>query len=218
MTSGFLNELVRDDILRQKNLGIELTPLQAELWRKREEIQPQLPQSDPPLDYEFPSLKAAIDVLRTIVGTITDDTVDIETIKGAINLRRTEIAIAQAEIKRLQQCLAEQNKANAALEKYSQRLSLLIDLEKSSYFVQCTMLELSIIANSNSFLTLLKITTARILKVICKSSVKPKDSLSLKLHETLRDVDIFKNSRPGRVSLIQIDCALSAKALSTSAR
>lgn len=217
MTSGFLNELVRDDILRQKNLGIELTPLQAELWKKREEIQPQLPQSDPPLDYEFPSLKAAIDVLRAIVGTITDDTVDIENIKGPINLRRTEIAIAQAEIKRLQQCLAEQNKANAALEKYSQQLSLLIDLGKSSYFVQCTMLVLNITANSNSSLTLLKTTTARILKAICRSSLKQRDNLRLKLHTTMRDVDIFKNSGPGRANLTEIDCALSARVPSMSA-
>jgi hypothetical protein len=109
---------VRDDILRQKNLGLELTPLQSDLWKRREDIQPKLPQSDPPLEYEFPSLKAAIDVLRTMVSNISDSSVDTEITKGTINWRRSEITIAQSEIRRLQQCLADQNKANAALEKY----------------------------------------------------------------------------------------------------
>ena len=117
-TNGFLNELVRDDILRQKNLGLELTPLQSELWKKREEIQPLLPQSDPPLDYEFTNLKGAIDVLRAIVGNIGEDTIlNAEDIKDSSTWRRNELAIGQMEIKRLQQCLADQNKANAALEK-----------------------------------------------------------------------------------------------------
>lgn len=119
VTSGFVNELVRDDILRQKNLGLELTPLQADLWKRREEIQPKLIQSDPPLDHEFTSLKAAIDFLRTMVGTIGDDAIDTESGKGSMNWRRQEIAIAQAEIRRLQQCLMDQSKANAALERYA---------------------------------------------------------------------------------------------------
>lgn len=118
VTSGFLNELVRDDILRQKNLDLKLTPLQVELWKRREEIQPKLPQSDSPLAHEFADLKAAIDVLRTMVGTISDDAMDTETSKGPMNWRRNEITIAHTEIRRLQQCLADQNKANAALEKY----------------------------------------------------------------------------------------------------
>jgi hypothetical protein len=117
VTSGFLNELVRDDILRQKNLGLELTPLQAELWKRREEIQPRFPQSDPPLEHEFSSLKGAIDLFRTIAGTVSEDAVEAESTKGTTNWRRQEVAIAQVEIKRLQQCLADQNKANAALEK-----------------------------------------------------------------------------------------------------
>lgn len=117
MTSGFLNELVRDDILRQKNLGLELTPLQTELWKTREEIQPNLVQSDPPLDHEFTSLKGAIDVLRAIVGPTGEDIAEADPSKLTMNWRRAEIAIASTEAKRLQQCLTEQNKANAALEK-----------------------------------------------------------------------------------------------------
>jgi hypothetical protein len=151
VTSGFLNELVRDDILRQKNLGLELTPLQAELWKRREEIQPKLPQSDPPLAHEFSSLKAAIDLLRTMVGTISDDGIDAETNKGSTNWRRNEIMIAQMEIRRLQQCLADQNKANAALEKYYHQISLLISVGKSSYFEQSTMPALNITVSCNLF-------------------------------------------------------------------
>jgi hypothetical protein len=117
VTSGFMNELVRDDILRQKNLGLELTPLQIDLWKRREEIQPKLQQSEPPLDHEFSSLKAAIDYLRSMVSTISENGNDVESNKGSTNWRRPEIAIAQSEIKRLQQCLTDQNKANAALEK-----------------------------------------------------------------------------------------------------
>ena len=118
-TSGFLNELVRDDILRQKNLGIELTPLQAELWKRREEIQPTLSRSDPPLDYEFESLKGAVDLLRNLVGNIGEDlTWESEDGKEPSNWRRNEMALAQMELRRLQQSLADQNKANAALEKY----------------------------------------------------------------------------------------------------
>jgi hypothetical protein len=124
VTSGFINELVRDDILRQKNLGPELTPLAADLWKKREEIQPQLHQSDPPLDHEFVSLKGAIDVLRNLVGTISDD-VNLDN-AGKGNLRRNEITIAQTEIKRLQQIMAEETKSNVALEKYAIVMSLLI--------------------------------------------------------------------------------------------
>lgn len=140
-TSGFLNELVRDDILRQKNLGLELTPLQAELWKRREEIQPKLPQSDPPLGHEFSSLKGAIDLLRTIVGTISEDAVEAESSKGTMNWRRQEIAIAQAEIKRLQQCLVDQNKANAALERqfpFEGRVSLVQRSRTLSNNLQCT--------------------------------------------------------------------------------
>lgn len=122
-TSGFLNELVRDDILRQKNLGIELTPLQSELWKIREEIQPVLPQSDPPRDYEFTDLKGVVDVLRSLVGNIGEDTgFNSGDTKDSSNWRRNELAIGQMEIKRLQQCLADQNRANAALEKYVVRL------------------------------------------------------------------------------------------------
>ena len=102
--------------MRQKNLGPELTPLATDLWKRREEIQPQLPQSEPPLDYEFVSLKGAIDVLRNLVGTISDD-VNLDN-AGKGNLRRNEITIAQTEIKRLQQIMAEETKANVALEKY----------------------------------------------------------------------------------------------------
>jgi hypothetical protein len=112
--------------LRQKNLGPELTPLQETLWKKREELQPRLPQSDPPLDYEFASLKGALEVLRTLVGAINDDVNFDSTGKGANNLRRNEIAIAQTEIKRLQQVLIDQNKANAALEKYYTHFPMLI--------------------------------------------------------------------------------------------
>jgi hypothetical protein len=36
---------------------------------------------------------------------------------GKGNLRRNEVTIAQTEIKRLQQIMAEETKANAALEK-----------------------------------------------------------------------------------------------------
>lgn len=119
VTTGFVNELVRDDILRQKNLGLELTPLQEELWKRRDAIQPNLPQSNPPLEHEFESLKGAIDVLRAIAGTISDDiALDTDINKSSSNLRRNEIVIAQTEIRRLQQCLVEQTKANTALEKY----------------------------------------------------------------------------------------------------
>ena len=117
VTSGFVNLLVRDDILRQRNLGIELTPLKSELWLRREEIQPKLTQSDPPLEHEFTSLKSAIDVLRRLVGRMDDD-VEPQGDKGSTNWKRTEIAMAQAEIKRLQQCLSDQTKANESLERY----------------------------------------------------------------------------------------------------
>ena len=117
VTTGFLNELVRDDILRQKNVGPELTPLQVELWKKREYIQPKLTRSDPSLDHEFNSLKGAIDVFRSIAGTLSDDAVEVDATKGTTSWRRAEIAIASTEAKRLQQCLTEQNKANVALEK-----------------------------------------------------------------------------------------------------
>lgn len=117
MTSNFLNELVRDDILRQKNLELELTPLQTELWKRREEIQPKLAQSDPPLDHEFTSLKGAIEVFRTIAGTTSEDMAEVDPNKFTTNWRRAEIAIASTEAKRLHQCLTEQNKANSALEK-----------------------------------------------------------------------------------------------------
>jgi len=117
VTSGFLNELVRDDILRQKNLGLELSPLQTELWKTREEIQPKLVQSDPPLDHEFNSLKGAIDVLRAIAGTTSEDIAEVDPSKLTTNWRRAEIAMASTEARRLQQCLMEQNKANVALEK-----------------------------------------------------------------------------------------------------
>lgn len=109
---------MRDDILRQKNVELEMTPLQSDLWKRREDIQPKLPQSDPPLEHEFPNLKAAIDLLRTLVGNISDDPIDTENIKGRINWRRAEITMAQSEIKRLQQCLNNQNRTNAALERY----------------------------------------------------------------------------------------------------
>jgi hypothetical protein len=118
VTSGFVNELVRDDILRQKNLDLELTPLQADLWKKREEIQPILTQSDPPLEHEFRSVKEAIDFLRAFVGTVNEDAADAESGKGTVNWRRNETIIAQTELRRLQQCLVDQNKANSALEKY----------------------------------------------------------------------------------------------------
>jgi hypothetical protein len=102
--------------LRQKYLGIELTALQTTLWKEREEIQPKLEVSKPPLPHEFSSLKAAIDLLRSMVGTLSEDVVDPDS-NSTTTWRRTEIAIAQTETKRLQQCLADQNKANAALEK-----------------------------------------------------------------------------------------------------
>jgi hypothetical protein len=38
--------------------------------------------------------------------------------KEPSNWRRNEMALAQMELRRLQQSLADQNKANAALEKY----------------------------------------------------------------------------------------------------
>jgi hypothetical protein len=89
------------------------------LWKIREEIQPNLPLSDPPLDHEFTNLKGAVDVLRTLVGNIGEETnLNAEDIKDSSNWRRNEIAIGQMEIKRLQQCLVDQNRANAALEKY----------------------------------------------------------------------------------------------------
>ena len=116
-TSGFLNELVRDDILRQKNLGLELSPLQDELWKIREEIQPKLTRSDQPLDHEWVSLKAGVEYLRNMVGTLGDDIADSELVKGSANWRRQELAIAQNELRRLQQCLTDQSKANAALER-----------------------------------------------------------------------------------------------------
>lgn len=116
-TTGFLNELVRDDILRQKNLGLVLTPLQEKLWNRREEIQPKLSQSEPPLDHEWVSLKAAIDYLRNLAGTIGDNIADSELTKNSGNWRRQEQAIAQNELRRLQQCLTDQSKANTALER-----------------------------------------------------------------------------------------------------
>ena len=109
---------MRDDILRQKNLGLKLTPLQDELWKRREEIQPKLTRSDPPLDHEWVSLKAGIDYLRNMVGTLGDDVTDSELAKSSANWRRQELAIAQNELRRLQQCLADQSKANAALERW----------------------------------------------------------------------------------------------------
>jgi hypothetical protein len=119
-TTGFINELVRDDILRQKNLEIELTPLQQALWKRREEISPVLPQAEPPMDHEFISIKGAIEVFRTIVGTVAEEIIHIDALNSANNWRKAEISIAQTEIKRLQQCLSEQIKANVALERYSQ--------------------------------------------------------------------------------------------------
>jgi hypothetical protein len=116
-TTGFLNELVRDDILRQKNLGLEMTPLQEELWKRREEIQPRLDQSDPPLPHEWMSLKGAIDYLRNLVGTIGDDVLDLDLVKASGNWRQQELALGQDELKRLQQCLTDQTKANLALER-----------------------------------------------------------------------------------------------------
>jgi len=141
VTSGFLNELVRDDILRQKNLELELTPLQTELWKTREQIQPKLPQSDPPLDHEFTGLKGAIEVLRSIAGTVSEDMAEMDAAKANTNWRRTELGIASAEAKRLQQCLTEQNKANAALEKYSISVSCANLSERSSCFGLFTMRE-----------------------------------------------------------------------------
>lgn len=94
-----------------------MTPLQDELWKRREEIQPKLNQFDPPLDHEWVSLKAGIEYLRNMVGTIGDDVADTELIKSPGNWRRQELAIAQNELKRLQQCLTEQSKANTALER-----------------------------------------------------------------------------------------------------
>jgi predicted RNase H-like nuclease (RuvC/YqgF family) len=141
ITSGFLNELVRDDILRQKNLELELTPLQTELWKTREEIQPKLLQSDPPLDHEFTSLKGAIDVLRSIAGTVSEDLAEVDATKATTNWRRNEIAIASMEAKRLQQCLTEQNKANAALEKCSISVSCVDFSERSSSSGLFTMRE-----------------------------------------------------------------------------
>jgi hypothetical protein len=116
-TSGFLNELVRDDILRQKNLNIEMTPLQEELWKRREEIQPKLDQSDPPLPHEWVSLKGAIEYLRNLVGGISDDVLHLDLVKASGNWRQQELALGQDELKRLQQCLTDQTKANLALER-----------------------------------------------------------------------------------------------------
>jgi hypothetical protein len=107
---------VRDDILRQKNLEIELTPLKASLWKRRDEIQPTLAQSDPPLEHEFTSLKTAIDVLRRLVGTI-DNGGELDGDKGTTSWRHAEIAMAHTEIKRLQQCFSDQTKANEGLER-----------------------------------------------------------------------------------------------------
>lgn len=121
-TTGFLNELVRDDILRQKNLGLELTALQQTLWKRRESISPVLPQSDPPAEYEFTSLKAAIEALRSLVGKVGEEVIDQDP-QSAGNWRKVEMAIAQSEIKRLQLCLSDQTKANVALEKYRFQLS-----------------------------------------------------------------------------------------------
>ena len=118
-TTGFLNELVRDDILRQKNLGIVLTPLQEKLWKRREEISPVLEQSNPPLDHEFTNLKTAIEFLRNLVGTITEEGVEAENSKGNVSWRKAEHILSQAEMRRLQQCLAEQSKANQALERHN---------------------------------------------------------------------------------------------------
>jgi hypothetical protein len=115
-TSGFLNELIRDDILRQKNLDLEQTPLQKALWKRRKEIQPVLETSEPPMQHEFTCVKGVVDLLRGMVGTLNEDAVEADN-NGAPNWRRNEISIAQTEIKRLQQCLVDQNKANAALER-----------------------------------------------------------------------------------------------------
>jgi hypothetical protein len=112
-----LNELVRDDILRQKNLGLELTPLQEKLWKRREEIQPKLSQSNPPLGHEWVNLKAAIDYLRNMVGTIGDDVAVSGLVETPGNWRRQELTMSQNELKRLQQCLTDQSKANAGLER-----------------------------------------------------------------------------------------------------
>ena len=108
--------------MRQKNLGLELTPLQTALWKRREEIQPCLEVSDPRLPHEFVSLKALIDLLRSMVGTLSEDDMDSEN-NSVTNWRKNEIVIAQAEIKRLQQVLVDQNKANVALEKYVEPIS-----------------------------------------------------------------------------------------------
>jgi hypothetical protein len=116
-TSGFLNELVRDDILRQKNLEIELTPLQQALWKQREDISPVLTQSESRSDQEFTSLRGAIETFRTLAGTVADDAVDSESTKTSGNWRRAEMTIASTEIRRLQQCLSDQTKANIALER-----------------------------------------------------------------------------------------------------
>lgn len=132
-TTGFLNELVRDDILRQKNLEIELTLLQQTLWSCREDISPVLLQSEPPLDHEFTSLKGAIETLRGLVGGIAEDVIETENTKGTTNLRRTETAIAQSEIRRLQQCLSEQSKANTALEKFNPIVRPLISEKLNSF-------------------------------------------------------------------------------------
>jgi hypothetical protein len=113
-----------------------LTPLQAELWKRREEIQPALPQSNPSLDHEFGSLKGAVDLLRNLVGNLGEDlTLDAEDGKESSNWRRNEMALAQMELRRLQQSLADQNKANTALEKYFLYISFLISLGKLNNFV-----------------------------------------------------------------------------------
>lgn len=53
------------------------------------------------------------------MGNLGEDlTLDAEDGKESSNWRRNEIALAQMELKRLQQSLADQNKANTALEKY----------------------------------------------------------------------------------------------------
>ena len=98
-------------------MGLELTPLEEELWKQREAIQPKLPVSEPPLSHEFKNLKGAINVLRGIAGTLSDDiAVELDSNEPS-TVRRNEILIAQREIQRLQQTLVEQSKANVALEK-----------------------------------------------------------------------------------------------------
>jgi hypothetical protein len=145
-----LNELVRDDILRRKNTGAELTLLEAELWKRREEISAVLENSDPPAEHEFTNLKAAIDLLRNIVGAIDEEPDDVGSVKPGVKWKRAETTMAQIEIRRLHQGLNEQTKANVALEKYVALVLRLIE-GKWSNFEEFTTPELGIIANYNYF-------------------------------------------------------------------